>query len=400
MRARVILAAIIVSLVGSPTILAKDVYLSVAGSVGVFRTDTRIFNPSGTKEIVITAAFLPVGQDNSGVTTKQVNLRPRQMLALNDVVSSLFNASGLGAIRLSSPDDFLATSRIYATSSGGTLGQFVPGLESSAARTKGVLLQLAATGSTGQSGTYRTNMGFVNPNATATSVTLRRYGANDVPIGDPVVQSIPPFSVIFPVVLDPAAGNLTDAWVSFEATQPILGFASVVDNGTTDPTFIPAFEDTGTTPGQSGTTKLYISPLLNFKLNPTPSPVTGSSLEWCVSSSDWTTTLAEDMVGTSYRISLAVKTSFNSSGSGTLLADIIHKRGSVETKLASATFTTTSTYTLKTVDVTGPDPSAMAGDTLLLRVRIQPPGGLPCVAEFVGPGTDNFIEVPKTSVSN
>ena len=114
---------------------------------------------------------------------------------------------------------------------------------------------------------------------------------------------------------------------------------------------------------------------------------------------EWSSTLAEDMVGTSYAFSLGVRTSTTSTGTGTLQADIIHKRGSSETILASTTFTTTTTYEVKTASFTGPDPDALARDILLLRARIVPPSpGLPCVAEFIGPGTDNFIEVPRTTV--
>ena len=75
------------------------------------------------------------------------------------------------------------------------------------------------------------------------------------------------------------------------------------------------------------------------------------------------------------------------------------ERGATETVLASTTFTTTHMYELKTATLTGPDPDAQAGDILLLRVVIiAQVWGLPCVVELDGPGTDNFIEVPETSV--
>src|SRR5437773_2210826 len=127
----------------STSLFAKDVYLSIAGTVNNFHTDARIFNPSFTKDIEISATFLPVGNaDNSGRTAVTISIPKRQMRVLDDVVTAVFNASGLGAIRLSSADDFEATSRIYAQTPTGTLGQFVPGLQPAAAKTKGALLQL------------------------------------------------------------------------------------------------------------------------------------------------------------------------------------------------------------------------------------------------------------------
>ena len=155
------------------------------------------------------------------------------------------------------------------------------------------------------------------------------------------------------------------------------------------------------TPLPAAFTRLYLSPILEFKLRTNPTPRTSGGVELCLSTMTWSATVAEDMVGTSYAFSLGVKTAFNSSGTGTLQAEIIHKRGSTTgTVLASTTFTTTTTYEVKTATLTGPDPDVQAGDSLLLRVRIVPPStGLPCVAEFSGPGTDNFIDVPRTTVS-
>ncbi len=139
---------------------AKDVYLSIGGSVGVFHTDTRIFNPSTSKDIQVQAYLLPPGTDNSGVQPTTVTIPKRQMVMYNDVVQSLFNNTSvaLAAIRLKSDDDFIATQRIYAQTAGnacssaGTLGQFVPGLEASNAAKQGVLIQLKSNAQ------FRTNI--------------------------------------------------------------------------------------------------------------------------------------------------------------------------------------------------------------------------------------------------
>jgi hypothetical protein len=396
MRSSLAIVAISVLLTAQAT--AKEVFLGVAGSVGVFRTDTRIFNPSATKDITVTAFFLPVGRDNSSTTIKQVTVPRRQMLVLNDVVTTLFGASGLGGIRLSTVggEDFIATSRIYAQSSAGTLGQFVPGLDLGAAKSKGVLIQLAANGTT--AGTYRTNLGFLNPNISAASVNVRKYDANNREILPATTISVPPYGVLFPVALDAASGNLSDGWVSYEASQPIFGFASVVDNGTTDPTYSFAFEDTGSPVVTPGVTKLYLSPLLDFKLRTTPTPVSGAALELCLSSASWTASLAGDMSGTAYKFNLGVQTATSAANAaGTLNVDIIHRRGSSDTVLASTTLNTTKTYEVKTVSVTGPDPATQAGDTIVLRARIT--SGIACIAEYVGAGTDHFIEIPQVTIA-
>src|SRR5256885_2211204 len=135
-------------------LFAKEVFLSIAGTVGNFHTDARIFNPSSTKDIVVKAYFLPVGLgNNSGAASVDVNVPKRSMKVLDDVVTAVFSATGIGGIRLTSDDDFVATSRIYAVTSGGTLGQFVQGLEASSAKKNGVLIQIKS------STAFRTNIG-------------------------------------------------------------------------------------------------------------------------------------------------------------------------------------------------------------------------------------------------
>jgi plastocyanin len=235
------------------TLLAKEVMLPIAGSVGVFRTDTRVLNPSFENDITITATFYPgkgfeATIDPAGPpVVREITVPKREMAIFDDVVSTLFNASGLGAIKLSSDGEFFATQRIYALTDDGTLGQFVVGADAGAARTRGVLIQLKANGTAGMQGTFRTNIGLFNSNAADASVTIRLYDRSNAVAGQPVSIVLRPNAVMTPgsiaaIFGDPAA-DLSDSWISFESDQPIFAYASVVDNGTTDPTFIPPFDD-------------------------------------------------------------------------------------------------------------------------------------------------------------
>jgi len=244
---RVRLFSIVLFLVFASMLSAKEVWLSIGGTTanGSFKTDARIFNPSTTKDIQIQAYYLPVGNvNNSGVQPISVAVPKRQMLVYNDVVTSLFHSSGLGAIRLKSDDDFIATQRIYAVDPKGSLGQFVGGVDAASAKAKGVIIQLA------QSGTFRTNVGAANPNAVSATVTWRLYDRNNALVASPHVSTMPPFAVIAPSGLAGYAdgfgvADLSDAWLSYTSDQPIVAYGSVIDNGTTDPTYIPASEDTG-----------------------------------------------------------------------------------------------------------------------------------------------------------
>ena len=46
-------------------------------------------------------------------------------------------------------------------------------------------------------------------------------------------------SALFPSV----TADLSDAWVSFQASNPLVAYGSVIDNLSTDPTFVPHQQD-------------------------------------------------------------------------------------------------------------------------------------------------------------
>jgi hypothetical protein len=111
MRVRSVILSVVVILL-TVSLSAKEVMLPIAGSVGVFRTDTRILNPSFENDIMITATFYP-GQgfaatiDPAGPpVVREITIPKREMAIFDDVVSTLFNTSGLGAIKLTSDDEF------------------------------------------------------------------------------------------------------------------------------------------------------------------------------------------------------------------------------------------------------------------------------------------------------
>lgn len=252
MRARLTFVVLVLVLTFSAS--AKDVYLSIGGSTGNFRTDARIFNPSFDKDITITARYLPTGNvDNAAVATKTITVAKRTMAVYNDVVQSLFGGgAALGAVRLTSDDDFVASQRIYADESAGpqngTLGQYVPGLDVTTALKKGVLVQLRQNGSRGAKGTFRTNIGMVNPNASVANVNFKLYDRSNSLAGTNTL-TLQPFGAFFPAALNGFFGNpdrdLSDAWFAFDSDVPVFVYASVLDNGSEDPTFIPATADSG-----------------------------------------------------------------------------------------------------------------------------------------------------------
>jgi len=89
------------------------------------------------------------------------------------------------------------------------------------------------------------NIGAVNLQNSDVEVTWTLYDKNNAAVSSKTV-AMPPYGVIAPTSItsgfffDAGNADLTNAWVSFSSTGPIDAYASIVDNRTTDPTFIPA----------------------------------------------------------------------------------------------------------------------------------------------------------------
>lgn len=251
MRARLSFALSVLLLFCSPALFAKDIYLSIAGSANGFFTDARIFNPSYTKDITISARYLPAGNvDNSNVQPRTITIPKRTMAVYDDVTQSLFGIQGatLGAVRLVSDDDFIVTQRAYAdltAQNRGTLGQLLPGMQPSEAIKKGVLVQLKSNAS------FRTNWGGANPNGVVANIHFELYDKNNQ-LAAETDLTLQPYGVFSPTNIAGFFGNpnrdLSDAWISFDSDQPIFVYGSVVDNVSTDPTYVPPFPDTGEKP--------------------------------------------------------------------------------------------------------------------------------------------------------
>lgn len=237
---------------------AKNMYIPVAGVAQgangtLFRTDLRIFNPSATKTIGLTVHFLPANQDGRFISGTLFSIPPRQTLVLNDVVGKVLKwpNGSVGALRLDSDDErsweFSATSRTYTDSPNaaapGTFGQFIPAVDPAAAKNKIVVNQISNSSDTSKG--FRTNVGVMNAGQDEAGVVARVYAANGSLVGEGVLL-VPPQSVVqksLPALIGRNSLDLTDGYVIFESTLPVFGYASVVDNRSSDQIFVLGAED-------------------------------------------------------------------------------------------------------------------------------------------------------------
>jgi hypothetical protein len=236
--------------------------LAVAGRVTnglgqTFVTDARIFNPSYDAPVVALLEYFASGTsaNTTATATKVIDIPARGTAVLNDVAgSSGFNITGTGAVRVSSANSLVATSRIFLDlrpSGKGTFGQFVPSVKRANGLRRGVMTQLS--NQSDLSSGSRTNIGFFNPNPTAVTVRLELRGADGALLGQNTLtlqalsQQQNGIAGYFSGLDLSNAQNLT---LSIDASAPVDAYASVVDNVATDQIFVGAQEDLGVAASQ------------------------------------------------------------------------------------------------------------------------------------------------------
>jgi hypothetical protein len=243
------------------TASAKNLYIPVAGvAPGInntlFRTDVRLFNPSFTKTIGISIHFLPQGWDGSNISGRVVELEPREMVVLNNIVENFLQwpAPAIGAIRLDSDTDksyaFIAESRTYTDSPNpaipGTYGQFVPALDPADGLTASVALHV--THSSDYTQGFRANAGMMNPNRVFTIVTPSLHRADGTVIAEGAPIRVEPMSMIqrsIPAMFGDGV-SVDDGYIEFNSSYPVFTWVSVVDNRSSDGVFVLGEEDKAT----------------------------------------------------------------------------------------------------------------------------------------------------------
>lgn len=228
-------------------------FIPAAASAGgandsFFVTDVRLFNPSPDETITVHLAWLRRDADNTDAEEQSVEVGPRRGLALDDVVAEVFGLEGAGGIRLRSDSEFRVTSRTYNVGgASGTFGQFIPGSSPEDALLDGILLQIV--NDSADDG-FRSNIGFANPNTFAVAVTIKVYDLETGTLLGERSRNLQPLAVsqinnVFGFV---GAGGVVayNASVEFSADGPVIGYASVLDNTSSDPIYVLPYQDDGT----------------------------------------------------------------------------------------------------------------------------------------------------------
>jgi hypothetical protein len=237
---------------------ANEYDIPIAGRVTngrgqTFVTDVRVFNPSYSSLTTVLLEYFPAGLGANATASKSmvVHIAPRATAVLDDIAGAahLDVIGTTGALRVSSANPVAVTSRIYSdlrAEHKGTLGQFVPAFQRSAALRRGVMPHLLNDG-------FRTNVGLFNPTSSDATVRLELRNSSGAAIGQQVItlaalsQQQRSLGTYFPAVDLSAAANVT---LSFDSSAPIFVYAAVNDNESGDAMLVPAQLDPGVAAGQ------------------------------------------------------------------------------------------------------------------------------------------------------
>ncbi len=204
-----------------------------------WRSDVGLLNPSPSAAEV---EFVLYTGGTTLTTTQSVGANAQVIDA--DLAAQLGLTTGSGALQVLSSQPLLLTSRTYnLQASGWTYGQGYDGVASGNALAAGqsaYLPQLVQTGVAGQVGTYRTNIGVTNTGTGAASVTVTIFTADGTQVWSDTRSYDPGQFYQYQEPFRTGAG-LTNvaagyAVVTVSSGSGVDAYASVIDNGSGDPT--------------------------------------------------------------------------------------------------------------------------------------------------------------------
>jgi Ig-like domain CHU_C associated len=203
--------------------------------------------------------FTPSRTNGMAVGQQTTVLVPAgQTIALNDIVQKWFGsgalsdgATGLLEVRaIDAPRGqgalTFVSSRLYNATPGGTYGQFIPAIPLSQFMGNQPDASLALT-QLAQSTSYRTNIGLVEGDGAPASVTLSGFDAEGRQLFQDLVTLLPGEHRQFDGLLAQHGVTANNIRVNVAVTSSggkVSAYASVIDNSSGDPSFVPAAAST------------------------------------------------------------------------------------------------------------------------------------------------------------
>lgn len=236
--------AVAPAVTGEPVYVPGTAALSGVGGTN-WKTDLEVHNP-GTTRAEFIVALLRRDQENSNPVTRTFTLEGGRSMRYENALQTMFSFSGAATLRLTpTSGSIMVTSRTYNDQPQGTYGQFTPGFLANrgvAAGTTARLVQLSRSSDSGRG--FRTNLGLVNTTAATISLEVKLFTGAGTLLGTRT-YSLRPYESVQrnDVFNEVGAGNVDDGFATVRCTTEggrFLAFASVIDNRSGDPIYVPA----------------------------------------------------------------------------------------------------------------------------------------------------------------
>jgi hypothetical protein len=208
------------------------------GAAGTrWKSDLAITNRSGGT-VSVTMTY----RHDGGSAHRATNLMDGELVEYRNVVADLFgSADSAGVVDIQADGPLTVTARTFNDAATGTFGQFLPGVAAGAGidgSEEGVLSQLSSNDD------FRTNIGFVNFGTDGVIVGIRLYDGDGTLLGSELGEILGPgqWTQVNRVFREANAGDCAGCYARIQldgGEGPIWAYASVVDNGSGDPTTIP-----------------------------------------------------------------------------------------------------------------------------------------------------------------
>ncbi len=204
-----------------------------------WQTDVRLFN-GGSRQANITAIFTRAGEEGWGhFAAVKLSVAPQQVMALDDVVATLMETTGVGQLEfLGDTDALIVTSRTFTkvTTGGpgtpGTYGQFIPAVSTTDAMTLADVPHILSTSD------FRTNLGFAEVSGSDGTVRVTLFDAASGSVVSQHDYAALPFTQMqFPAT---GAALMTAQMQVVSGDARIVAYGSVIDNRSGDPIYVAA----------------------------------------------------------------------------------------------------------------------------------------------------------------
>ncbi len=222
---------------------------NVSGIGGTqWNTDLEVTNRGGF-DMDVRVELLPWNQPNTDPVSSSFTVPADSTHRVVDALDTLFGYTGAATLRVLGTGGILrATARTYNNDPSGTYGQYIAGVRESdgiSPGTTGVMTQL--TQSPSDDDGYRTNLGLANATGFSISVDVTLFDASGSEVGSQRYTLRPYEAYQLDRVYELIANtSVNDGYitVSSPTTEALFfAYASVVDNRSGDPIYVPATID-------------------------------------------------------------------------------------------------------------------------------------------------------------